>query len=688
MPNTDGELLEEIERLRLRLDEAEAVVEAIKKGIVDAVVVHATSAEMVYTLEGAERPYRLLVEAMQQGVAVLNAEGMVLYCNPFLAALFQMSVQNVTGCTIDSFAAEADHARLTGMLRENKSARKEILLRRQDGTTFPAALAASVLPSQKFCLLISDLTQQQQYEEVIVSRAALADSEIRYRRLFESAKDGILILDTESGKITDANPFMSELLGYSHEHFLGKELWEIGIFSDKAANEAAVRTLQDKGYIRYEHLPLETSGGLLVEVEVVANAYREDHHKVIQCNIRDITDRSRLEKETHEQASVLADLDRRKDEFLATLAHELRNPLAPIRNGLQIMKLAEGDGKVIERSRSMMDRQVEQMTRLIDDLMDLSRISQGKIVLQKARLRLAMVVQHAVETSRPLIEQQGHELVLDVPNDSIFVDGDDTRLCQVLTNILNNAAKYTDRGGRIRLGVDRQGSEAVVVVEDNGVGIPAPMLPKVFDMFTQVDRSLEKSQGGLGIGLNIVKRLVEMHGGTIGVESDGHGMGSRFTVRLPVVQAVTENTPDDATGEKATSAAPRRILVVDDNRDGADSLAEMLSIMGNEMQTAHDGAQAVEGAASFRPDVILMDIGMPKLNGYEACRRIREQAWGKNIVIVACTGWGQEDDKKKSQEAGFDFHMVKPVDPAALVKLLAGPHSVGGNGRPRTVAAS
>jgi len=689
MPNTNGELLEEIERLRLRLEEAEAVVEAIKNGIVDAVVVHSASAETVYTLEGADRPYRLLVEAMQQGVAVLNAEGVVLYCNPFLAALFQMSVQNVTGCTIDSFAAETDHAMLTGMLRnvENKSAHKEILLRHQDGTTFPAALATSVLPSQKFCLLISDLTQQQQYDEVIVSRAALADSEIRYRRLFESAKDGILILDTASGKITDTNPFMSELLGYSQDHFLGKELWEIGIFSDKAANEAAVRTLQDKGYIRYEHLPLETSGGLLVEVEVVANAYREDHHKVIQCNIRDITDRSRLEKETHEQASVLADLDRRKDEFLATLAHELRNPLAPIRNGLQIMKLAEGDGKVIERSRSMMERQVEQMTRLIDDLMDLSRISQGKIVLQKARLRLAMVVQHAVETSRPLIEQQGHELVLDVPDEPIHVDGDETRLCQVFANILNNAAKYTDRGGRIRLGVEQQGSEAVVVVEDNGVGIPAPMLPKVFEMFTQVDRSLEKSHGGLGIGLNIVERLVEMHGGTIGVESDGHGMGSRFTVRLPVVQAVTENTPDAATGEKATPAA-RRILVVDDNRDGADSLAEMLSIMGNETQTAHDGVQAVEGAVSFRPDVILMDIGMPKLNGYEACRRIREQAWGKNIVIVACTGWGQEDDKQKSQEAGFDLHMVKPVDPAALLKLLADPQSVGGGGSPQTVAAS
>ena len=340
-PRTPDELLEEIERLRMRLEEAEAVVEAIRNGIVDAVVVNAASQESVYTLDGAERPYRLLVEAMEQGVAVCNSEGVVLYCNPCLAKLLKRSVQNITGCTIDSFAAEADQAKITGLWRnvENKSAHDEILLRRQDGTTFPTAVTVSVLPFQNFCLLISDLTQQKHYDELIVSKAALLDSEIRYRRLFETAKDGILILDTESGRITDANPFMSELLGYSHEHFLGKELWEIGLFSDKAANEAAVRTLQDKGYIRYEHLPLETSSGLRVEVEVVANAYREDHHKVIQCNIRDITERSRLEKQTQEQASALAKLDHRKDEFLAMLSHELRNPLAAITNAVQLLSL-------------------------------------------------------------------------------------------------------------------------------------------------------------------------------------------------------------------------------------------------------------------------------------------------------------------------------------------------------------
>ncbi len=239
-------------------------------------------------------------------------------------------------------------------------------------------------------------------------------------------------------------------------------------------------------------------------------------------------------------------------------------------------------------------------------------------------------------------------------------------------NLLNNAAKYTDRGGRIRLAVERQGSDVVVSVEDNGVGIPAHMLTRVFDMFAQVDRSLERSQGGLGIGLNIVKRLVEMHDGSIVAESGGPGTGSRFVVRLPVVLAVTTDTPDHDGGEKLKPTARRRILVVDDNGDGADSLAEMLRIMGNETQTAHDGLEAVAVAGAFKPDVILMDIGMPRLNGYDACRRIRGEPWGKNIIMVAQTGWGQDDDKRKSQDAGFDFHMVKPVDPVALEKMLAG----------------
>jgi len=672
MPNTNGELLEEIERLRLRLEEAEAVIEAIKKGIVDAVVVHSTSAEMVYTLEGADRPYRLLVEAMQQGVAVLNSEGVVLYCNPCFAELFKMSVQNMTGCTIDSFAAEADHAMLTGMLRnvENKSAHKEILLRRQDGTTFPTALAVSVLPSQKFCLLISDLTQQQHYDEVIVSRAALADSEIRYRRLFESAKDGVLILDTESGKITDANPFMNELLGYSHEHFLGKELWEIGIFSDKAANEAAVRTLQDKGYIRYEHLPLETDRGLRVEVEIVANAYREDHHKVIQCNIRDITERSRLEKETHVQASVLAGLDHRKDEFLAMLSHELRNPLAAITNAVQLLSLQKNEDPLQRQARTIIQRQMGQLIRLVDDLMEVSRITSGRIHIQKERTGLNGIVERAVETTRSLMDKHRHEITVSLSPQLLWLHADASRLEQVVVNLLTNAAKFTADGGTIAITVQREGDEAALRVRDNGVGIAPELLPHIFDLFTQAERTLDRSQGGLGIGLSLVQRLVEMHGGRVEVSSV-LSQGSEFVVHLPVMldPATQPQAPLEVTVKPIGLSL--RVLVVDDNVDAAESLGVLLKVSGHDIRTAYDGPTALEAAFDYRPQVVLLDIGLPGIDGYGVAKRLRQDSDLKGVMLVAMTGYGQEPDRKLSQDAGFNHHLVKPADFAELQQILA-----------------
>ena len=362
---------------------------------------------------------------------------------------------------------------------------------------------------------------------------------------------------------------------------------------------------------------------------------------------------------------------RRKDEFLATLAHELRNPLAPIRNGLHILRIANGHAEAEEKARAMIERQVQQMVRLIDDLLDLSRISRGKVELRRERVDLATVVNSAVETSRPLIEESDHQLDLRLPAEPVFVDADLTRLAQVVANLLNNAAKYTEKGGRIELTAGRDGAWATLSVRDNGVGIPAPMLPRVFEMFTQVDRSLDRSQGGLGIGLSIVKRLAEMHGGTVEARSEGHGQGSEFVVRLPALPPATEagRGPETADG---SGAAARRILVADDNEDSAASLAMMLTLMGNEVHTAHDGVEAVEATAAFRPDVILLDIGMPRMNGYEACRAIREQPWGKDIVLFALTGWGQEEDKRRSREAGFDDHLVKPVEPATLVRKLAG----------------
>jgi signal transduction histidine kinase/CheY-like chemotaxis protein len=364
--------------------------------------------------------------------------------------------------------------------------------------------------------------------------------------------------------------------------------------------------------------------------------------------------------------------DRQKDEFLATLAHELRNPLAPVRNAIQILRLKGPPSPEVQWARDVIDRQMQQMTRLIDDLMDLSRITRNRIELRKERVDLARVLHGAVETSRPLVDASGHELSVVLPPEPVYVDADPARLAQVFANLLNNAAKYSEPNGRIALTVDRQGSDVAVSVRDGGIGIPEEMLPRIFDPFSQVNQSLERCQGGLGIGLTLVKRLVEMHGGSVAAHSAGTGKGSEFVVRLPIPIALaapgSPATPDEPV---ADAPARWRLLVIDDNNDAATSLGMMLSTLGYETRTAYDGLAGLEAAAEFRPDVVLLDIGMPKMNGYDVARRIREQPWGKEIVLIAVTGWGQAEHRQRTSEAGFDHHLVKPVDPAALAKLIA-----------------
>ena len=378
----------------------------------------------------------------------------------------------------------------------------------------------------------------------------------------------------------------------------------------------------------------------------------------------DVTERRRME-------DVLREQDRRKDEFLALLAHELRNPLAPLRNGLQVMRLAEGDASVVAQVRGMMERQLEHMVRLIDDLLDISRVNRNKMELRRSRVLLADIVSSAVETSRPMIEDAGHELTVSLPTESVCLDADLTRLAQVFANLLTNSAKYTPRGGHIWLTAKRQGEHVFVSVRDNGIGIPTESLRSIFDMFSQVDRSIERATGGLGIGLALVKGLVEMHGGTVNAESPGMGKGSTFTVRLLALETHPDRvTEDEPQARPAANGPGRRILVVDDNQDSARSMARVLKLCGNEVRTAYDGIEAVKTAGDFRPEVILMDVGMPHLNGYEAARRIREQTWGRFVIIIALTGWGQEGDRIQSREAGCDGHLVKPVDLRDLEKLL------------------
>ncbi len=495
---------------------------------------------------------------------------------------------------------------------------------------------------------------------------ALRESEDRYRTLFDVMDEGYCIIEVlfddrrqavdyrfievngsferQAGMRNVAGRRMLEFVPSIEEHWLKN-------YGDVALTGRAVRFSGE-----YRGL------GRWFDVNAFRAESWPEHH--IAVLFSDITRRHQTEEE-------LRNADRRKDEFLATLAHELRNPLAPLRNGLEVVKRARTSPEAVDQALAMMERQLGQMVHLIDDLMDMSRITRGKVELRKSRVELARIVHQAVETSRPLMEVRNHDFILNIPPEPIYLDGDVTRLAQVFSNLLNNAARYSERGGTIRLSAVRRDEDVLVSVKDNGVGIPAHMLPKVFDIFTQVDPSLERAQGGLGIGLSLVKKLVEMHGGSVGASSEGHGKGSEFVVTLPMASAPARNAePADHEGT-ATKSAKRRILVADDNADSASSLAMLLELLGNEVRTANDGLRAVEIAAAFRPDVALLDIGMPKLNGLEACRRIREQPWGKSMALVALTGWGQEDDKRQTREAGFDHHIVKPVNAATLDKLLA-----------------
>lgn len=626
-----------------------------------------------YRQEQAVRFLASIVESTDDAIISKSLDGMIQSWNAAAERLFGYTAEQAVGRHI-SFLIPADRIseedRIIARLRAGERVDHfETVRLRSDGQPIHVSLTLSPIRDESGRVIgaskiVRDITDRKRAE------AAVSLSEVRYRRLFETAKDGILILDFNTGRVTEANPFMCELLCYSRDEFLGKELWEIGLFSDRSASEAAVRELQEKSYIRYEDLPLETKRGKRVEVEIVANAYKEDHKPVIQCNIRDITERVRMERKVKEQAEALADLHRRKDEFLAMLSHELRNPLAPISNAVQLLRL-QGDGDRLQHSaRSIIERQVGQMKHLIDDLLEVSRITTGRVQLHQERIAVAGVVEQAVETARPLVEQHRHELTVTVPPQPIMLYADAARLEQVVVNLLTNAAKYTNDGGHIWLSVQQEGDEAVLRVRDTGVGIAPELLPRIFDLFTQAERSLARSEGGLGIGLSLVHRLVELHRGRVEAHSS-LGRGSEFVVRLPVVLTPAPPSTPAAIGVTKTTGPSLRILVVDDNVDAAESLADLLRALRHDVRTAHDGPTALTAADEYRPDMVLLDIGLPKMNGHEVAKTLRQRSALKNIVLVAMTGYGQESDREQSKEAGFDHHLVKPADFGKVQSILA-----------------
>jgi PAS domain S-box-containing protein len=502
--------------------------------------------------------------------------------------------------------------------------------------------------------------------------SALLETGEGYHLMVEAVEDYAIFAMDPEGRVASWNSGAERLLGYQADEILGRAgaLFFTPDEAGKGVPEQEMRTAAEKGRAADDRWHVRKDGtyffasGITSPLRDRSGALR-GYVKVM----RDRTDRKRLDEELREQAEALARADQAKDEFLAVLAHELRNPLAPALYALRLLEEKPLDDPQRWVVRRIAERQIRRLARLIDDLLDISRIRTGKVDLRKARVDLAEVVGHAVEIVRPLCEDRGIELSVAVPQDPVWLDADPARLEQVLSNLLTNAVKFTEDSGGIALGAEREGQEIVIRVRDTGVGIAADLLPRIFDLFMQGDRSIDRARDGLGIGLTLSRNLVELHGGTIEARSEGVGKGSEFVVRLPLA---ADTVPDTvAAPASASSPRPLRVLVVDDSEDTAETMGTLLEMAGHTIQKAHSGPAALEAAAAFRPDVILLDIGLPGLDGYQVAQRLREDPILKDVILIAASGYGQEEDLRRSKEAGIDRHLVKPVDPRELQEILA-----------------
>jgi len=506
--------------------------------------------------------------------------------------------------------------------------------------------------------LLVDVTDREERQRE--AQRAMRESEANFRGFFDSVAVGAVQVNA-AGRIVRVNDRYCEITGYSREELLEMSPFDLDHPDDRGADaERVLKALADPAAGYHAEKRYVRKDGTIRWVHVAANFLRDELGRPVQTAavVLDITERKRAEE-------ALQRSDRMKDEFLATLAHELRNPLAPLTSAVELLRSSGGDS---DWSRSVIDRQVNHLTRLIDDLLDVSRITRDKLELRKQRIELSDVINGAVEASLPMLERCEQTVTTSLPIEPVYIDGDIVRLTQVFTNLLTNAAKFTDAPGAVRISARRDAENVWVSVEDSGIGIAAEDLPRIFDKFYQSPQRGDRVVGGLGIGLSLVQRLVDLHGGAVEARSRGLGEGSEFIVRLPLARS-EPRAVEHAAGELACGA--KRILIVDDNCDGADALGRLLSLMGQSIATEYDGHSALLRAAEFEPDVVLLDLGMPGMDGFEVCRALRERSGAKQPKIIALTGWGRRQDIARTREAGFDAHLVKPVDRARLQRLLA-----------------
>ena len=610
-------------------------------------------------LERSERELADFFDSASVPLFWLGPDGVIVRANQALLDLLGYTREEYVGRHVSRFHVDRDVVddALARLFQGDSLKRFPARIRCKNGSVKKVLIDSSSLWERgRFvhsrCFMF-DVTEQRREEETRSLLAAIV-----------AASDDAIVSKTLDGIILSWNEAAQRLFGYSPAEAIGRSIDLIIPLELRQEERKILERIRQGDRVDHFETVRVAKDGRMLDVSLTMSPVRDDSGRVIGASkvARDISERKQVD-------AALRNADRRKDEFLATLAHELRNPLAPIRHSLEILLRSEGDPRLFRHATEILGRQLSHMIRLIDDLLDISRITRDKLQLRRMRVDLASIVRHAVEASRPLAERDQQTIDVTLPDQPIYLDGDPVRLTQVFSNLFNNACQYTEPGGRIWLTAERQKDEVVLLVRDSGIGMPADQLDGIFEMFAQVDEDSERPRRGLGIGLTLVRRLVQLHGGTVTARSEGRGLGSEFEVRLPILEAEPEL--DEPAPINAPDGGTRHILVVDDNRDSAESIATLLQMSGHQTSIVHDGLAAVEAAERIRPDVVLLDVGLPKISGIDACRRIRSHPWGKSIVIVALTGWGQENDRRSTKEAGFDAHLVKPVNYDELLQLLS-----------------